>query len=291
MPLPITPYERQQLLYMQQAAGQNPDIASTIAPSFFGTLEGAQERFDTRRDTRQTGLQGLREMAMQLASSGASEDAVAAAVGGQAETLPLMGPRYGGERRMGALEEFVGGLYGEGPVSGLAPQDMRDQFSGVIDDEDRRAIDSIVNEQMGQGVPLDAIREQIRREFIAQGYDEFSTSEALNEAMTAYERLIGGSVEEMRGLGAELRGQFGNEGLTPGELSEFSGLPDDRFAGIVGTGSGEAGITDVKGFLAQLVNDPELYRSFLSADPEQEQQAGLSGAYGNPIQSLFSLFG
>lgn len=266
MPIRLSPYERQQLEWLQKNEGTDPQGAGM----FFDILGGAQERFDTQRAQRQEGMQGLREMALQLAASGASEEALSNALTGQASSLPLMGPRYGGEERLEGLEGFVSGLYDNGPVSGLAPLDMRAPVSGVIDDEDRAAIDSLVNQQMTQGMSFTEIREQVRREFIAQGYDEFSTSEAEQEAQSAYERLIGTSLDEMRDVGADLRSFAGGNELEAGHLENL-GLGQE-FGALTGGGN-----VPVESFMAQLVNDPQMF---------QELQK-VVGAYEPDTRNLF----
>lgn len=267
---PLRPYERDQLEYIQQFVGSHPRAADDLMGMFMGTLGGAQERFEQNRQARQEGMQGLREMAMQLAAQGASEQAVSSALTGQASSLPLMGGRYGGEQRMEGLEGFVSGLYDNGPVSGLAPLDMRQPMSGVIDDEDRAAIDSLVNQQMTQGMDFTTIREQVRREFIAQGYDEFSTSEAEQEAQSAYERLIGASLGEMRDVGADLRSFTGGNEIESGHLSNL-GLGDE-FSALTGGGN-----VPIQSFMAQLVNDPQMFQQLQSA----------VGAYEPDERSLF----
>lgn len=262
MPYNLTPLEEQQLTWLQQ----NYPKESQAQSMFFDILGGAQDRFAQNQATRQQGMAGLREMAMQLAASGASETALAGAIGGQADALPGVGAP--GVSRM---EDYVSGLYGEGPVSGLAPLDMRGTgVAGVIDDDDRAAIAGQVNQLMTQGANFTDIREQVRRAFIAQGYDEFSTSEAEAEAQSAYERLIGGSLGEMRGLGEELRSEFGTGtgALSPGGLAEYSGIPESRFD-FGGDQPGAA--TDVKGFLAAAVNDPELYQQLLAVSDRGSQ--------------------
>ncbi|HET9672693.1 MAG TPA: hypothetical protein VFQ40_07575 [Actinomycetota bacterium] len=271
MPFPYTPLERKQLAYMQAAAGASPDIASTIAPMFFGTIEGAQERFDTRRAQRQEGMQGLRELAMQLAQGTASEDAVENVVLSQAQQLPLMGPRYGGERRLGALEDFVEGLYTEGPVSGLAPMDVRSQYAGVLDDEDRQGISTAVVEAFRQGTPFRMINQQIEQDLVAAGYDDFSISEGMDEARSAYERLIGTSLEEMRSVGSDLRSMAGGNEIEFGHLSDL-GLDTPEFEGLT-----QGGNVPIESFLAQLVNDPQMYA----------QLQGALGDYQPDERSLF----
>ncbi len=249
MPVPYTPLERQQLSYLQQFVGANPDVAQQVAPMFFGTLEGAQDRFDTNRAARQQGISGLRELAMQLAAGGASEDAVTAAVTGQAEQLPLMGDRFGGERRIGGLTDYVGELYADGPVSGLAPLDVRAQYGAGIDEQLRLEVAQEVSEQSAKGVPFTDIMDIIERGAIARGIDESTTEALRGEAQSIYERLIGSSLGEMRDTGAELRAGFGNT-LTPQNLSAM-GMPEAGFMPEGGMG--------VQSFLAQAANDPELY--------------------------------
>lgn len=290
MPLPLTPYERKQLAYMQQNI--TPDIASQVGSQFFGLLGGAEDRFDQNRATRQAGLSSLRELAMQLAGSGAEEDAVSAAVAGQANQLPLMGDRFNGDERVGALTGFVDSLYGDGPISGLAPADFRAQFDTggtSFDEDDAMAVAGKVEQQSAQGMSFREIREGLRRQFTAVGYDDLSIQEAMNQAESVYERLIGGSVQQMRETGAGLRDLLGGERSQDLQQDD---LIDALGNGVTSSQLSGMDATNVEGFMAELVNNPQLYAQVRQAMAQQNEPSAPSAMSSAPYASGYkSRFG
>lgn len=263
-PYRLNPYERSTLQNIAQYADSGIDggmLFALLQDTIGGATARRQEHIARQREL----MSGLQSQAMQLATSGASEDAISAALMGQAGPL--------NDRREGRLMDFVGGLYDDGPVSGLAPADYRAQFATAdgVDEEDRAQIGSTVVQEMQKGTPFRDIRDLINKVAIAGGVDEMTAQAWQQEAEVAYERLLGGSMEDARNLETRLfnaiSGEGGDpQGLTPGMLSSATGLDDNAFAPFVGTGEGEAGISTVEGFLGQVVNDPDLYRRLLESE-------------------------
>lgn len=268
----LSPLERQNVTDILQHAGSGVDPGMLFS-LLQGTVEGAQTRRAEKVQARQSIAAELRDRAMQLATSGAEESAVAAALGGMAQGTPLSaGPR--GERRVGKLMDYVGNLYGEeGPISGLAPADLRAQFNtagGALPEELRMQVAGEIAEQTQKGLPFREQAEIIRRGAIAMGHDELTTEALLGEAEMVYERLIGTSLEEMRGTGDVLRSRLSDPGsFDAGVLSGETGIEESAFGGV-GPGS------NVEGFLAQAVNDPRLYGQLSrlrGAQPPQEERS------------------
>ena len=283
--------ETQNIQDIIQGAGAGVD------PSFLfsllqGTVGGAQDRRAEKVDQRQQLQAQFQQQAMEMAGMGASEDAVASALTGMAAGTPLARGNRGDERVAG-LESFVGGLYDQGPVSGLAPADYRAQFdTGVVDEEDRAAVGGIVLENMQKGMSFRDIRNVVRQQAVATGQDEMMTQELLAAAEESYEALIGTTLEEMRGTGDVLRSYGYDTNVDSNALAGLVGMEQGDLAGPqIGP---EAGI---ESFMASLVNDPRAYAAFRALKPQAQPSssggaAGPMGAgYGNPFQSLASLFG
>lgn len=266
----LNPLERENIQDIIQHAGSGVD-PGLLFSLLQGTVEGAQQRRSENVAARRSIAAELRDRAMTLASQGASEDAVTAALSGMAEASPL-GAGARGDERVGRLMNYVGGLYGEGPVSGLAPADYRAQFDTTgIDEEDRAAVGTLVLQGMQKGIPFRDIAQSVRQQAVATGQDELTTQALMGEAETAYERLIGTSLEEMRSQGDVLRGV--TEGQVPNFVSNFAGetgIPEEQFGGIQATG--------VEGLLAQAVNDPRLWSQLQNWRPEQVETPEERGA-------------
>lgn len=273
----LNPLERANIQDIMQHAGSGVDTGMLFS-LLQGTIEGAQQRRQETVAQRRALAAQYRDQAMQLAAQGATESAVQNAIGGMAENS-MFGRGNMGDERVGRLMDYVGGLYDDGPVSGLAPADYRAQFdvAAGLDDEDRAAVGQLVLQGMQQGTSFREIAQQVQQQAVATGQDEVSTQALMNEAESAYERLIGSSLEDMRGFGAKLRSSLSATGgdemnLTPGMLAEATGLDDNTFAPIVGTGEGEGGRRTVESFLAQAVNDPQLFRQLMGSSLYQERQ-------------------
>ena len=255
-PYRLNPYERSTLQNIAQYADSGID-GGMLFSLLQGTVEGAMARRQENIARQRELMSGLQSQAMQLATSGASEDAISAALMGQAGPL--------NDRREGRLMDFVGGLYDDGPVSGLAPADYRAQFATAtgVDEEDRAAIGSIVVQGVNEGTPFRDIVDLVRQQAVATGQDELMTQALVGEAETAYERLIGGSMESARNLETRLWNTLNEQGIDPGDLqeghlAEATGLDASAFEGYESP--------TVEGFVAQAVNDPELFRRLLESE-------------------------
>ena len=278
----LNPYETANIQDIIQGAqaGVDPSFLFSLLQ---GTVGGAQERRADKVAQRQQLTAQLQQQAMEMAGMGASEDAVASALSGMAQATPLArGAR--GDERVAGLESFVGDLYQDGPVSGLAPADYRAQFdTGGIDEVDIQETGKTVLVGMQKGMSFRDIRNQIRQAAVATGKDEMTTQELLAIAEDSYERLIGTTLEEMRGTGDVLRSYGYSTNVDPNELAGLIG--EETLGGpALPEGAG------VESFMASLVNDPRAYAAFRQLKPQQASPPP-SGGYANPFQNIGSFLG
>lgn len=282
----LNPTELAQIQYIQEMMNR-PGTGSfgSMIPQI---ISGAQQRRATNLQTRAEGMTQLQQEAMQLAAQGADQEALMNALTGQAGQLPLMGgPK--GQGMLGDLAGFVGGLYGEGPVSGLAPADYRSQFNtSVLDQADQGGIGQVVIQDLQKGVPFVDIRDHINQMAIAAGYDEAQSQAAVQHAEDVYQKLTGVSLADMRSAANALR-TLPQEDVPTALAGAAFGMQTNPLAVPIGN---EDPYNAYKQGLSQLGNDPQGLLGRLANDPRfGEIVQNLQGyTYQTPEDQGFSLF-
>lgn len=261
----LNPFEASTLQALIGALG-HPGTADLASQVGLPLIQGAEQRRATNVQTRDQGIQQLQQSAMQLAAQGASQDAVQAAVLGQANDLPLMnGPQ--GQNQLAGLAGYVQGLdwqpTDQGPISGLAPADYRQQFQSTsgLDQADTAAVGQQVITGLQAGTPFTTIREAVRRTAISAGLDEAGVNQAVAEAEKMYGQAIGMPLDQMRAMGDTLRAQQ-QQSLasdTGGSWwNPFDNGPQTTFDySQYGLGSGDQfNSANVQQIIGQLANQP-----------------------------------
>lgn len=293
----LNPNELAQIQYIQQMMNRPgtgdfgqmiPQIIAQAQQRRATNVQEAEAERQAALQARSQGITTLEQQAMQLASQGATQEALMNALTGQAENLPLMnGPR--GQGMLGDLAGFVGGLYDQGPVSGLAPADYRNQFNtGLLDTADQGGIGAEVIKGLQGGMSFVNIRDRVRQLSIAAGYDDAQAQAAMQHAEDVYQQLTGVSLADMRSAADMLRTMPAEQvpsGIAAAAVGQgpYADVTDnqryDRYMGSPLFGEGNPQAQDPQFMLGALAKDPqfaEIVQNLVSAgNYRQEAMPGL----------------
>lgn len=203
-------WETLQNLQAALAAGLDPNFAMSV---FSDVTGGAQQRHETRRANVNTQLNGLYDLATQLAQSGATQEAVQGTVLDRGASMLPQSPYA--QKRLAGLGNTIMDMDWNNGVSGLVPADARAQLG------------------IQGGTALDPSDVQFISEQVKNLVDSVAVDPQTGEVGS------NASVIQARQL---IRSMFEASGAPPEQLAMIDQLVTDQWYGFGGPGPGEQGL-------------------------------------------------